>query len=116
MTATANPETIDFQHAQASYHDNAEARRAATNDLESALYDKAKHEHDYRKALSVAYTKHRLTKGAGEAEIHAKADSASFALQRDMADAASKAASARLAELEGERATLRQLVDWSMKV
>lgn len=117
MTHNGNPQTLDFATAQAGYHANAEARRQARAKLTEALQRKARNENEYRKALSVAFAKHR-SKGGGqaEAEIHAKADAAHHALNRDMADAEAKGAQARLAELEGERASLRQLVDWSMTV
>lgn len=118
MTVAANPTTLSFEQAQEGYRENAKARRAARHLLESALQERAQHEHDYRKALSVAFAKQRAKEkvGAGEAEIHAKADAADFALKRDLADAKSKGAQARLAELEGERASLRQLVDWSQSL
>lgn len=110
----SNPVGISFQLAQSGYHQNAEARRKAREALRTALRAKAQGEHDYRKGLAVAYTRYRNEgKGQGEAEILAKADAAGFALTRDMADADAKSAQARLAELEGERASLRQLVDWT---
>lgn len=113
----ANPRVLDFQEARSGYESNARARRAARENLTKALRNKAQAEHDYRKALSVAFAKHRSKgEGVGEAEIHAKAEAASYALSRDMADAEAKGASARLAELEGERASLRQLVDFSQAV
>lgn len=62
----------------------------------------------------MSFAQHRAAgKPVAEAEIHAKADAADFALRRDLADAEAKGASARLAELEGERASLRQLAEWS---
>lgn len=117
MTVQANPQTLSFEEARAGYEMNAKARRSARHLLEKSLEERAQAEHDYRKGLSVAFAKHRGQKmGAGEAEIHAKADAADFALKRDLADAKAKGASARLAELEGERASLRQLVDWSQEL
>jgi hypothetical protein len=113
VNAQANP-GIDFAQAQRGYHENAGSRRTAREALTKALRAKAQGEHDYRKGLAVAYTRYRNEgKGQGEAEILAKADAAGFALTRDMADADAKAAQARLAELEGERASLRQLIDWT---
>lgn len=113
MTVQANP-GIDFAQAQAGYHKNANARRKAREALEEALKKKAQKEHDRAKGLSLAFAQHR---GKGEpvaaAEIHARAAVAQVTLERDLADAEAKAASARLAELEGERASLRQLIDWT---
>jgi hypothetical protein len=113
VNAQANP-GIDFAQAQKGYHDNADARRQARLALEDALKRKAQKEHDRAKGLSVAFAKQRASKAAvEEASIHAKAAVAQITLERDMADAEAKAASARLAELEGERASLRQLIDWT---
>jgi hypothetical protein len=113
----ANPTTFDFQAAVSGYHANAEARRKARQALQAALEERAEGEFNYRKALAVAFTKLRAKgKAQVEAEIEAKADAAGFALKRDMADASAKGMQARLAELEGERASLRQLVDWSRAV
>lgn len=113
-SVTTNPVGISFGEAQRGYHDNASARRQARLALEGALYDKARAEHDYRKGLAIAFTKHRgQGKPVSEAEILAKSDAAGKALERDMADARAKGQQARLAELEGERASLRQLVDWT---
>jgi hypothetical protein len=117
MATEANPITFDFQAAVRGYHDNARARREARLALTVALEERAQAEHDYRKALAVAFTKLRAKgKAQVEAEIEAKADAAGFALKRDMADAKAKGMQARLAELEGERASLRQLLDWSRAV
>jgi hypothetical protein len=113
--AQLNP-GIGFQAAQRGYHANATARREARESLEKALERKARAEHDYRKALSVAFAQHRAKgESAAESEIHARADAAHHALDRDMADAEAKGAAARIAELEGERASLRQLVDWTIR-
>jgi len=104
---------IDFAQAQRGYHLNAQARREAREALEKALKLKAQRENDRAKGLSVAFAKHRTDgESVAESEIHAKAAVAQFTLERDMADAEAKAAQARLAELEGERASLRQLIDW----
>lgn len=113
MNAQANP-GITFEAAQGGYRSNAEARRSARHELRDALERKAKHEHAYRKRLALAFATLRAQgKGVQEAEIIAKGEAADCALNRDMADAEAKAAQARLAELEGERASLRQLVDWT---
>ena len=114
MNAQANP-GISWQQAKDGYHDNATARRKAREWLENELTTKARADHEYRTRLSLDFAKHRAEgKGVGESEILAKGGKASLhALERDLADAKAKAASARLAELEGERASLRQLVDWT---
>jgi hypothetical protein len=112
-TAQANP-GVTFEQAQRGYHQNAEARRSARRDLERYLMEKARAEYDYRKVLAREFAVARADKkGAGESEIIAKGKAAGAAFTRDMADAKAKGAQARLAELEGERASLRQLVDWT---
>jgi hypothetical protein len=114
VNAQANP-GIDFATAQNGYHANAAARREARIELRDRLVEKARADHSYRTQLSLDFAKHRADgKGVGESEILAKGGKASLAaLERDLADAKAKAAAARLAELEGERASLRQLVDWT---
>jgi len=113
VNAQANP-GVTFEQAQKGYHDNASARRLARLSLEGALIDKANAEHARAKGLAIAFGKYRgQGKPVAESEILAKADAADKTLDRDLADARAKAAQARLAELEGERASLRQLVDWT---
>lgn len=108
-----NPQPYSLEEARANYVRNARARRTARKTLEEALRERAQGEHDYRKELSKAFAKYRAEgKGVGESEIHARADAAGVALERDLADARAKSAVHRLAELEGERASLRQLGDW----
>ena len=113
-TKAQNPVPIDYQAATVAYRANAVARRAAREQLVAHLQTKAQAELEYRKGMSVAFAQHR---GAGkpveESKIHAEADAADFKLRRDLADAEAKGASARLAELEAERASLRQLAEWS---
>jgi hypothetical protein len=109
----ANPTPLSYEQAQHAYRMNAEQRHKATAELQDALSRKAQSEHDYRKALSVAFAKQRA-KGepVAAAEIHAKADAAHFALARDMTDAEAKGAQARLEQLKDDRATIRHLADW----
>jgi uncharacterized protein YceH (UPF0502 family) len=112
-TAQANP-GVTFEAAQQGYRSNAEARRQARRDLQDALERKADRERAYRKRLSTEFA-HQRDKGCSvvEAEVHAKGAAADIAWRRDMADAVAKAAAHRIAELEGERASLRQLVEWT---
>ena len=82
----APPEYLEPRRAK--YNLNEQAKREARVTLLEQLKKKAQAEHDYRTALSVAFTKHRgAGQGVGEAEIHAKADAARHALDRDIADA-----------------------------
>lgn len=113
MNAQANP-GIDFAQAQTGYRSNANSRRKARQDLQDALERKADRERAYRKQLAAAFTTARADgKSVVESDVIAKGAAADHAFKRDMADALAKAAQARLAELEGERASLRQLVDWT---
>ena len=109
----ANP-GISWQQAQRGYHNNATARRAAREQLTAALKVKAHKAHDHAKGMALAFVKHRGEgKPVEECKILAKADAAGLELERDLADAEAKSAQARLQELEGERASLRQLIDWT---
>jgi uncharacterized protein YceH (UPF0502 family) len=113
VNAQANP-GLTFQQAQSGYHTNAEARRKARRDLQDALERKADRERAYRKRLSREFATQRdAGKSVVEADVHAKGAAADIAWRRDMADAVAKAAAHRIAELEAERASLRQLADWT---
>jgi uncharacterized protein (DUF3084 family) len=113
VNAQANP-GIDFLKGQNGFHQIAESRRAARRDLEKYLKEKARAEYDYRKVLAREFAVARHDKkSVVEADVYAKGKAAGAAFSRDMADAKAKAAQARLAELEGERASLRQLIDWT---
>lgn len=113
----ANPVTLDLPTAQAGYRANAEARREAREDLRKAMEDRAQNRRDAAYKMSTSFALHRSqSKPVEQCKIDAKSDAAPFEFEADMADARVKAAQARLAELEGERATLRQLVEWSLAV
>ena len=113
MAVQQNP-GIDFAQAQKGYHDIAAARRQARESMTDALKTKASKDFARTKGMSEAVAIQRA-KGLAmvEAELHAKAAVAQVTLERDMADAEARSAAMRIGELEGERASLRQLIDWT---
>lgn len=107
-----NPTVMSYAELQGAYRKNGESHREAIDNLANAATTKAQANHDHRKAYAVAYTKHRNAgKGVAESEVLAKADSAHFELQRDMADADLKRYSAEVELYKNDRATLRQLAE-----
>lgn len=114
IKAQVNPAPLDYNAAVVAYRKNAESRREARAWLTEKLREKAQADHDHKKARSLKFAQHRAAgKAVEESKIHADADAADYALRRDLADAEAKGASARLDELEAERASLRQLIEYA---
>lgn len=108
-----NPLEID--DARRASHALAQQRRAAEADLDRLTRDAAEAERVYRKALSEAFlTATGDTAAMREAKAKAMASDAGY--DRDLAAGLVKACIERLRGLEGERAQLRQLSDWSMRM
>jgi len=106
---------LAIDEARRASHALAQQRRAAEMDLDRLTRDAAEKERLYRKAFAQAFL---VAEGASAAqrEAHAKAASADAAYERDLAAGLVKACIERLRGLEGERAQLRQLSDWSMRM
>lgn len=113
VNVQANP-GITFEAAQVGLRDIAAARRKARESLTDALNRRANANHGVAKGMAVAFAKYRAKGEPVEAaKIYAKADAADKQLEADMADTDVRTAQARLAELEGERSSLRMLADWT---
>lgn len=92
-----------------------EARHAArAMALQRLVEEAAQAESEYRKAFSEAFI--NATGTAGEREAKAKAASAAECYRRDVAAGMVKVGTERLRGLEGERAMLRALIEWSSRL
>jgi hypothetical protein len=107
-----NPLALD--EARAAARALAEQRRAAEKNLEDAVETAAQMEADYRRRLAQAFVQTEGTAAAREAEARSK--TADDCYRRDLAAGMVKVCTERLRGLEGERAMLRALIDWSMKI
>lgn len=114
---TGNPELmtlkdpLSINDAREASRTLAHTRRAVETELERQVIVAADKELAYRKAYSVA-----IVKAEGAAPVReaiAKDKAAREARDRDIAQGMVKVLQERLRGLEGERAMLRALVDWS---
>jgi flagellar biosynthesis/type III secretory pathway protein FliH len=95
----------------------AELRREARRDRERYAHEQAQAERDYRMLLARTFAEKRAEGEAqGAAEIFARGVTAEVVLRRDMAAAMVKSCDLRIEELEADRAMLRQIGDWSMRL
>src|SRR5262245_8607087 len=109
--------TIDFGDLRRAYHENAEQRREVRRDRKRFAEMKADKECLYRKRLWSAFAEKRSDKeSVAAAELYARAEAAELGRERDMADACVKDCDHRIDQLEAERASLRQLGEWSMRL
>lgn len=104
-------EPLSMDEARKASRAAAENRRNAETNLEAAIREAADKERTYRRELSIAIVKAEGT--AAAREITARSDAADAAYDRDVAAGMVKVAEQRLRGLEGERAMLRQLIEWS---
>jgi hypothetical protein len=106
---------LDADDARKALHMVAEQRRQARDWYERALEQRAAKERDYRQARARAWTLH--TNGTAKEREDAVNDTTAPArYDRDVADGIVRAALERLAEVDGERASLHRLCDWSMRM
>lgn len=105
---------LDLDEVRRQARALAEGRRTARRDYERYTKQEAEAEHDYRKKKAQAYLGSRSEGTASNgAEIVANAAAAEERMRRDIAHSMAKAAEQRIAELEADRAMLRQLAEWS---
>jgi hypothetical protein len=106
---------LDQDDARQALHEIAAQRRQAREWYQRALESRADKERDYRKARAAAWAQH--TDGtAKEREDRVNDVTADARYDRDVADGIVRAALERLAEVDGERASLHRLCDWSMRM
>jgi len=107
-------EPLDIDDARAASKVLARQRREAETALDRFVDESAQAEYTYRLRLAQEMIKAEGT--AAEREMVARAASAGEARKRDVTAGMVKAQMERLRGLEGERAMLRALIDWSMRL
>jgi hypothetical protein len=105
---------LEIDEARLAARRMAEQRREAENTLQVQVERAADMERAYRKAFSAAFVAAEGTAAAREAE--AKSCSADECYARDVAAGMVKVGTERLRGLEGERAMLRALIEWSSRL
>ncbi|MGH2955105.1 MAG: hypothetical protein ACRDK9_14020 [Solirubrobacterales bacterium] len=106
---------LSYEEAREAARVFAEQRQEARQMLESAYAELAQAEHDYR--LERRRTRATAQGKTGkERDEHVDAETAGHRLERDRANFKVKLIGERLAEIDGTRASLHQLIAWSAKV
>ena len=105
---------LDLDDAREAARQMSVQRRNTESMLEEQNKTAADAEHSYRKAFARAFIQAEGTAAAREAI--ARAESADEARERDIQERIFKVLQERLRGLEGERAMLRALMEWSMKM
>lgn len=110
---------LDYAALRNAARHNAEARANARKSYLEAAQEAAEKERDYRRARATKLAELRSDGVAWTAAIDlAKGDEdvSTLAFERDLAISKLKASLLRHDELEGERASIRQLGDWSARM
>jgi hypothetical protein len=108
-------DALDVDDARTAARTLAEQRKEARRFLEQRIERAADAKREYRKALAQAFvTADGST--AAQREANAKEVAADMEYQRDLAEGMVKVAHEKLAEIDGERASLHRLLEWSMRV
>lgn len=105
---------LEMHDAREAAHRLAIQRREAERWLQESVEKAAETEAHYRRCYAKVYM--RLTGPVTEREAQTKALTADEGYERDLAAGMVKVATERLRGLEGERAILRQLTEWSAKM
>jgi hypothetical protein len=121
VAAMTNPAALNLEEplaideAREASRAMARQRRAAEDTLQLMVERAAEAERRYRLALSEAFI--RNTDGpVAVREAKARADCADRSYERDLAAGMVRVQTERLRGMEGERAQLRALVDWSSRL
>jgi hypothetical protein len=106
---------LDIDDARIASRRLSEQRRAAEQELEKLTEKAADAEATYRKMLARAFVAAEGSTAA-EREANARAAVVDHSYARDLSAGMVKVQTERLRGLEGERAMLRALIDWSMRI
>lgn len=106
---------LDYETFRDGARDLAARRRAAREELERAVKRHAEAEAEYRKARALAHVQADGS-DANARKTQVDAATADLAKARDIAKGMIGVAHELLAEVDGERASLHRLADWSAKV
>jgi hypothetical protein len=115
-TALRLEDALQVDEARRAVHIIALRRREARTALERAENDLADKQRLYRRAKADAYVKRADMRPADAQKVAVEADAADAEYARDVARGLVKAQEELLKEIDGERASLHRLLDWSMKL
>lgn len=111
-------EPLEFDEARAAARDVAKARRDVVKQLEEAVGEFAAAEADYHKAKATAMV--MLTAGGGvgvtEAQERVKGEVRDELLAREDAKNKVMILQEKLESIDGERASLHRLIEWSQRL
>lgn len=116
LYAQADP--LDLDDGRRAAHQQAKIQRQALAELENRVQDAAQAEHDYR--IELAKRMLKLREAGTAATIlsdiaRGQEDIAEKKRERDIAEGMVTAQRERVRELEGERAMLRELLEYSRR-
>lgn len=107
---------LEIDDARDAARAMAVQRREAENNLEAATIKAAETERDYRQRLAQEFVKLAGTGTAAERESQARSNASTASYERDLAHGMVKVCQERLRGLEGERAMLNAVTQWSMRM
>jgi hypothetical protein len=119
---TANPvplilnDPLQIDEARKACQVIAQQRHGAREALERAVTVLAEKERLYRRARAVAYVENTGAPSAGMRDALVDDATADARYARDVARGVVDAQVERLKEIDGQRASLHRLVDWSMRL
>lgn len=112
---TVHALTVSYQQAQDGLHTIARRRREARAELEAAHHALAQAEGEYRVARAEAFdTVDAPTAAHREAKVDAAV--APYRAARDIAKGRIDTAREAINEIDGERASLHRLIEWSLRL
>lgn len=115
-TALRLEDALQIDEARRAVHILAVRRREARIELQKAEDKLADRERDYRKARAVAYVMHAQAASAGARDAAVDEATADARYDRDVARGVVRSQEELLKEIDGERASLHRLIDWSSRL
>lgn len=108
-------EPLDMDDARRASRSLAQQRQLIREEFEKAIRHAADKKRDYRKAKALAYVSANGSDAAArKADVEARVADAEF--EMELAEGMVKVQAERLEEIDGRRASLHRLMEWSMKL
>lgn len=109
-------DALQIDEARKAVHLIAVRRRSGRGALQKAEDDLAEKQRLYRRAKADAYVRRADMKPADALKVAVEADAADAEYARDVARGLMHAQEELLREIDGERASLHRLIDWSARL
>lgn len=109
-------DALQVDEGRRAAHIIAVRRRIARDELKKAEDSLAEKQKLYRRAKAEAYIKHAAVKPADAQKIAVEDSAADAEFERDLAKGMMHAQEELLKEIDGERASLHRLIDWSARL